>query len=151
MLGAMAEVTERPQIGALVTCNSYRNPDLLADMARTVDHISGGRVILGIGAGWFERDYDEYGYTFGTAPDRLRDLGAALPRIRSRLARVNPSPVGSVPIMIGGGAAGDVAPHRPARRHLARLRRAGGWAKSNAILDEWCAKLGRTRPRSSAP
>ncbi len=143
-LAALAASTERARIGGLVFCNSYRNPQLLAYVHSTIDHLSGGRVILGIGAGWFERDYDEYGYEFGTAPDRLRALRRDLPLIRERLAKLNPPPAGPMPILIGG--AGEKVTLRLVAEHAQLWHSFGDletYRHKSEVLAGHCERIGR--------
>lgn len=145
LLTAMAMLTERAEIGCLVTCNSYRNASLLTHMAKTLDHISSGRLILGIGAGWFERDYDEFGYEFGTAGSRLKDLGEALPVIKERMAAEIPPPVRNpIPILIGGG--GEKVTLRLTAQYADLWNGFGPpetWQHKNQVLTSWCERVGR--------
>lgn len=145
MLAAIAVETSRASIGVLVSCSAYRGPDLVADMARTIDHLSGGRAILGLGAGWYERDFREYGYPFGTAGDRLRELERQLRRVRERLGRLNPPPLGPLPILVGG--VGERVTLRLVAEH-ADMWNSGAvtpavFAARQAALDDWCRRVGR--------
>jgi alkanesulfonate monooxygenase SsuD/methylene tetrahydromethanopterin reductase-like flavin-dependent oxidoreductase (luciferase family) len=95
-LAALARETSRVRLGQIVTCALYRNPGLLAQMAATVDAASGGRVIVGLGAGWDEREYREFGYGDELPPvrDRLAHLERTLQVLRARR--------GDAPILVGG-------------------------------------------------
>jgi F420-dependent oxidoreductase-like protein len=118
-LGALATATERLQLGTLVTGNTYRNPALLAKIITTLDVVSAGRAILGIGAGWFELEHHQLGFEFGTFTDRFNRLEEALQIIQPMIkgeqptfsgkwytaesAMANPRYRDDIPIMIGGG------------------------------------------------
>jgi len=145
LLTAMAMLTTKAQIGCLVTCNTYRNPGLLSDMAKTLDHISDGRLILGMGAGWFERDYKEYGYDFGTAGSRLAALEEALPVIKQRWEVDVPRPLrGKVPILIGGG--GEKKTLRITAKYADMWHGFGDATTIThklEVLYSWCTKEGR--------
>ena len=150
VLAGWAEATTTIEIGPLVSCISYRNPHLLADMARTVDRISEGRLTLGIGAGWAGRDYAEYGYEYGTFGSRIAAMGAAISVIQRRLGALNPPPVRRLPLLIAG--TGERKTLRLVAEH------ADGWHAAFpehpaelepkvAALLRWCDEFGRD-PRS---
>lgn len=118
-LAALATATERLQLGTLVTGNTYRNPTLLGKIITTLDVVSAGRAILGIGAGWYELEHRQLGFEFGTFTDRFRRLEEALqildPMIKgerptfdgdwytTESALAEPRYRDRIPILIGGG------------------------------------------------
>jgi len=143
-LASWAEMTSRAELGLLVGGAGYRNPDLVADMARTVDHISGGRLILGLGAGWYEPDYTEYGFDYGTVSSRHDVFVDALDRIEGRLSKLQPPPLRKIPVLIGGGGEKKTL---PAAARFADIWHTGGelevFARKNAVLVEQAQRIGR--------
>jgi F420-dependent oxidoreductase-like protein len=165
MLAALAAQTSRLKIGVLVTGNTYRNPALLAKMATTVDHVSHGRLLLGIGAGWFEHDHSAYGYPFGNTKERARKLREALQVITKLWSEDHPSFAGKYytldkapfapknvqtphpPIVIGGQGKQWIVP--------LVARYGDGWnavsgvspdgiRERRAIIEAECKKIGRS-------
>ena len=118
LLSALAQHTSRVRLSALVTGNTYRNPTLLAKTITALDHVSGGRATLGLGAGWFEQEHNSLGYEFGTFSERFEKLEEALqiivPMLRGETVTFHgkyysvtdavnsPAPISRVPVMIGG-------------------------------------------------
>ena len=159
-LGALATATERVQLGTLVTGNTYRNPTLLAKAITTLDVVSAGRAILGIGTGWFELEHDELGYEFGTFTDRFNRLDEALQIIlpmlkgerptfsgrwyRAENALANPRYRDHVPLMIGGSGEKKTIPL--AARHFDHLNVIAGFDELPGkvkVVRERCKEIGR--------
>ena len=161
MLAALSQQTSRAGLGQLVTCSSYRNAGLLAKETACIDVFSGGRLILGLGAGWYSEEYDSYGYRYLSAPERLVALEETVTAVR-RLwteetvtldgthvqlqgAYCDPKPVQAHPaIWIGGG--GEKVNLRIAARHAD----ATNWQVSldsfrhkSALLEQYCDEVGR--------
>lgn len=161
-LAPMAELTNRGSLGLMVSSNTYRNPALLTKMVTTLDHVSNGRAILAIGAGWSEHEHRGFGFEFGGSPgERLRWLAEALPVIRGMLDGTRPSAAGNhyqmveaanvpppiqghLPILIGGS--GRKVTLRLVAEY-ADINNVGGTAadvaEADAVLIDHCAAIGR--------
>ncbi|MGY2086661.1 LLM class F420-dependent oxidoreductase [Nocardia gipuzkoensis] len=159
-LGGLAASTEQIQLSALVTGNTYRNPALLAKTVTTLDVVSGGRAVLGIGAGWFELEHQSYGFEFGTFTDRFERLEEALQIVRPMLRGERPTFHGKryqvqnamneprlrddLPILLGGS--GEKKTFGLAARfadHLNIICNASELPRKIDALRERCAEVGR--------
>lgn len=159
-LGALATATKNVQLGTLVTGNTYRNPTLLAKAITTLDVISQGRAILGVGTGWFELEHDSLGYEFGTFTDRFNKLDEALEIILPMLAGERPTFSGKyyrtkeamaeprfrdhIPLMIGGSGEKKTIPL--AARHFDHLNVIAGFDELRhkvQVVKDRCEEIGR--------
>ena len=159
-LGALATATKNVQLGTLVTGNTYRNPTLLAKVITTLDVVSAGRAVLGIGTGWFELEHDSLGFEFGTFTDRFNRLEEALqiilPMIKgerstfsgewyhTKEAFANPRLRDRIPLLIGGR--GEKKTFRLAAQHFDHLNIIGGFDElpgKLAALRQRCEEVGR--------
>lgn len=159
---AWAQATERVRIGLMVVANTFQNPALTAKMATTLDHISGGRAILGVGAAWFETEHEAFGIDYGSGPpERLRWLGEALPVMRGMLHGERPSAEGPryrakdvlnlpppmqerLPLLVGGG--GEKVTLRLVARYADADNLGGGFEsvkRKESLLVEHCESVGR--------
>ncbi|MCZ6887219.1 MAG: LLM class F420-dependent oxidoreductase [Gammaproteobacteria bacterium] len=160
-LAALASRIDRIRFGTLVTGNTYRHPAVLAKMAATIDHISGGRVVLGLGSGWQENEHSQYGIPFYTVGERLERLDEACAVIKTlfsepvsnfdgrfyqlKEASLEPKPVQRpLPLMIGGG--GEKVTLKIAAKYADEWNVWGTvetLKHKMAILDDHCANVGR--------
>jgi alkanesulfonate monooxygenase SsuD/methylene tetrahydromethanopterin reductase-like flavin-dependent oxidoreductase (luciferase family) len=161
-LAAWAQATERVRIGLMVGANTFREPSLTAKMATTLDHISNGRAILGIGGAWFETEHIAYGLEFGSGfPERLRWLGEALPIMRGMLHGERPTAAGPrysakairndpppiqerLPLLVGGG--GERVTLKLVAKYADANNVGGGLAtvkRKEALLLAHCETVGR--------
>jgi F420-dependent oxidoreductase-like protein len=161
-LAAVAAVTSRVRLGLLVSSTTFRNPGLIAKLATTLDHVSGGRAVLGLGGGWFEREHDAYGIDFGSGfGERLDRLDEAAMLIRRLLdgervthegrffqlhdALCEPRPIqGRLPILIGGSGRNKTL--RTTARYADIWNGYGDpdrIAETSGVLRERCAEIGR--------
>jgi alkanesulfonate monooxygenase SsuD/methylene tetrahydromethanopterin reductase-like flavin-dependent oxidoreductase (luciferase family) len=162
VLAGWAGATENVRIGLMVGANTFREPALTAKMATTLDHVSNGRAILGIGGAWFETEHEAFGIPFGDGfPERLRWLGEALPVMRGMLHGERPSASGPrystkavrndplpiqerLPILIGGG--GEQVTLKLVARYGDANNVGGGIEnvkRKEAILLQHCESVGR--------
>jgi len=159
-LGGLATVTKNVQLGTLVTGNTYRNPTLLAKAITTLDVVSQGRAILGIGTGWFELEHDQLGFEFGTFTDRFNKLDEALQIIlpmlrgerptfsgkyyRAQEAMANPRFRDHIPLMIGGSGEKKTIPL--AAKHFDHLNIITGFdelPRKVQVAKDRCEEIGR--------